>query len=295
MQPAKLQGRTSGNQARVAVVLALATVAFGVSAVYLARSLNAERAQRAHSQGSAIAEPAQTSFPPGADPVASVPAIAATAADNRRQGQHPDMPAASSEDAAPLPGARPNPALETRAIKTIEELGDPARRAQKVAAIRERYAPHIEQLISEAGLQRAEAERVLDFMAETEVNNELGIAECQLKPGCDLRDRARMQAGSELEQLARTISHDGMQRFLDFEARQRVRAFASNLPEEMALTEEHVDHLTAAFMSGRQRWMHTQDPIETIDMELRDAAAAILSREQLAAFASGQRRFFDFN
>lgn len=294
MQPAKLQGRTSGNQARVAVVLALATVAFGVSAVYLARSLNAERAQRAHSQGSAIAEAAQPSLPP-AGPASSVPATAATAADGRSHGAPQDTPAASSEDAAPLPGARPNPALETRAIKTIEELGDPARRAQKVAAIRERYAPHIEQLISEAGLQRAEAERVLDFMAETEVNNELGIAECQLKPGCDLRDRARMQAGSELEQLARTISHDGMQRFLDFEARQRVRAFASNLPEEMALTEEHVDHLTAAFMSGRQRWMHTQDPIEAIDMELRDAAAAILSREQLAAFASGQRRFFDFN
>lgn len=294
MQPAKLQGRTSGNQPRVAVVLALATVAFGVSAVYLARSLNVERARRAHSQGSAIAEAAQPSLPP-AGPASSVPATAATAADGRSQGAPPDTPAASSEDAAPLPGARPNPALETRAIKTIEELGDPARRAQKVAAIRERYAPHIEQLISEAGLQRAEAERVLDFMAETEVNNELGIAECQLKPGCDLRDRARMQAGSELEQLARTISHDGMQRFLDFEARQRVRAFASNLPEEMALTEEHVDHLTAAFMSGRQRWMHTQDPIETIDMELRDAAAAILSREQLAAFASGQRRFFDFN
>lgn len=294
MQPAKLQGRTSGNQPRVAVVLALATVAFGVSAVYLARSLNVERARRAHSQGSAIAEAAQPSLPP-AGPASSVPATAATAADGRSQGAPQDTPAASSEDAAPLPGARPNPALETRAIKTIEELGDPARRAQKVAAIRERYAPHIEQLISEAGLQRAEAERVLDFMAETEVNNELGIAECQLKPGCDLRDRARMQAGSELEQLARTISHDGMQRFLDFEARQRVRAFASNLPEEMALTEEHVDHLTAAFMSGRQRWMHTQDPIETIDMELRDAAAAILSREQLAAFASGQRRFFDFN
>jgi hypothetical protein len=294
MQPAKLQGRTSGNQPRVAVVLALATVAFGVSAVYLARSLNVERARRAHSQGSAIAEAAQPSLPP-AGPASSVPATAATAADGRSQGAPQDTPAASSEDAAPLPGARPNPALETRAIKTIEELGDPARRAQKVAAIRERYAPHIEQLISEAGLQRAEAERVLDFMAETEVNNELGIAECQLKPGCDLRGRARMQAGSELEQLARTISHDGMQRFLDFEARQRVRAFASNLPEEMALTEEHVDHLTAAFMSGRQRWMHTQDPIEAIDMELRDAAAAILSREQLAAFASGQRRFFDFN
>lgn len=287
------QGRAARNQPRIAAVLVLANVAFGVSTIYLARSLHAEDARNEASQA-VVAMNALTSPPQSLDSTVTTSAVVAMQPDARRQGnQQPQPGSPSTSDASANPGL--TPAEEARARKRIAELTDPLQRAQRIADMRAAIASRAEEWVGAMGLQPLEAERLLDIMAEASINNQLRVTRCQLRPGCDLRTEHRAYARSDLDDLARTFGPEGPRLFLDQEARWRVVEFSRNLPQEQSLTDDRAERLVEAFLAARQRWINTQDPVDALDKQLRDDAATILSEEQLAAFASGQRRYFELN
>lgn len=269
---------------RTVTLLAVATFALGASTLYVAHLLRDERSARIGTEAPVDASPAQLvqarQTNPAQPPQAAVPQPA------RASGTNPDSPA------GPRPSGASSDEPQEFLRRRLAELSDPVRRAQRVAEVRAAMESSAEQIIALSGLQPHELERLLDFSAESIVNDQLRTTECMLAPDCDLQADSRTRSRSNLREMDRIIGPDAMHRMMARDARDKVNAFAGTLPDSHSLSPPAADQLVEAIVGARRYWLDHDAQAGDVEQQLQERAAAVLTRGQLSLLTDPHRHMF---
>jgi hypothetical protein len=240
------------------IILAITSVAFASTTVYLARELSAERARVSATSPSF----ARTAPPARA---ANSPAPAATGVNEAAAG-----PAGISEAAIAVAAIGSDRQMSEAEMKKFQaeysrtflaQIDDPEQREELLAQrkMMARYSfPRVDQVL---GLSAEEHARFLDLYALQQLDMQEKSARCTLDPDCSMQEAFRdMQdvRGSEINDLLGPERTAKLQQYQNTMAeREAITQLRSRMPDSLRLNDNKAEQLISALAEEREA-MHRE-------------------------------------
>jgi len=223
---------------RVVLLLAVTTLTFTATAIYYAHALRVEKARHSLLQ-----------------------------LQNTTSGQNAPQGGMDSTGATALTGnidakepvERPDPAEAALARHHLDQLQDPARRAEKKRDIVGQYRQGMTVEGRLMGLSSDELDRYLEARAERILENQQRVLECQLGPSCDakaLQQSLAQAANSEVRQMqADLLGPERYARYLALREASRERSHVTQMRRQLTaphtLSDAQAELLVMALAAER--------------------------------------------
>jgi hypothetical protein len=233
---------------KLILVLTLGTSALAVTSVYLWTELRAARAALAAADGSSFAPGGAAPQDHGSSPIASV-AASGTAA-----------PTAATASAIENEKVRQRLFEEDHregARRRLAQLADPTMRAQILEEWQEANLPNKPRYARYLGISEAEAERLIDLLAEQHLAQTEAYARCTLRPPCDYRTVSRESNAAQQQALTDLFGAEKQRRFEQYTYSNVERGMVSRflrdrIPAVSQLSDEQAEQFVTALADERR-------------------------------------------
>jgi hypothetical protein len=236
---------------KLILVLALSTSALTLTSVYLWTELRDARGQvESLTRASAAAPmPNARATPPqhGADSTASSAPLAATQATTM----------SSPGDDAKARQKMYEDEYRDSARRRLAQLSDPTMRAQMLEEWKEANLPNKPRYARYLGISEADAEKLIDVLAELYLAQYEANTRCTLQPPCDYQALTRETSAAQQRAITDLLGAEKQQRFEQYQytlaERQAVSHFLRNKTSaESQLTEAQAEQLITALADERK-------------------------------------------
>lgn len=236
---------------KLVACLALSTLAFAGSTLYLWSEL-----QRLRERGSS------------SEALAPAPSADMTAASIARQPDSPaaatDVPASTAQRAPPTTAKAAidlegdgRQMMADRARKTLPDFDDPQKRQKMVKDSKDNLHRSYRGVGRFLDLDADTEDRLMELLANQEVSNYEAYLRCSLDDGCRLSDPRRERHAAEQREIAALIGAEGQQRFEQFQMsiseRSSIPALRGRFTDATRLTDDQTERLILAMAEVRQR------------------------------------------
>ena len=230
---------------KLVVALSLSTVTLAVTTAYFARELQRERAQKP-----GVAPPAVTEIP--------ATAVMPNRSSDERDAPPAASPVAASDEESLDPMEQAKRRLAVSAEPELSRLQDPVKRRAMLDEIKASSRGFYPQLAQVLQLSDFEYDRLLELLAEQQLDVREMMLRCALDSRCKFPGVDRAYRESQELEVAALIGADRQQRLEKYQQslneRSAVRQLRGRLPDKDHLSEAQAERLIAAISEEHQRF-----------------------------------------
>ena len=237
---------------RVVLILSAVTLSFAATTIWLSAQLHDARAELAAMKSDAPALPVS----PQATPAASQSAPAEAAV----EASPANRPASASQTSEHEFDTKQWRAGLSRMLPHFREiLEDPDKRAAKMREFRDNHRREFPNLAQGVGLSEDEHNRLLDLLAEQQMDHLDATYRCVLDPDCDPGRIPYLRNRNPRAELTQLLGEERFQRFNDYRDNVQERRIVANLRGEasdaLRINDKQAERLVEVLGDERRKFL----------------------------------------